>query len=59
MSRIYLSYDPEQQLLLPPDLREWLPEGHLALFISALTLEKAAKSVSVGSHFLFRSTNLC
>lgn len=34
MSRIYLSYDPEQQLLLPPDLREWLPEGHLALFIS-------------------------
>jgi transposase len=34
MSRIYLSYDPEQQLLLQPDLREWLPEGHLALFIS-------------------------
>ncbi len=34
MSRIYLSYDPEQQLLLPPDLREWPPEGHLALFIS-------------------------
>ena len=34
MSRIYRSYDPEQRLLLPPDLREWLPEGHLALFIS-------------------------
>ena len=34
MSRIYLSYDPEQRLLLPPDLRDWLPEGHLALFIS-------------------------
>jgi transposase len=34
MSRIYLNYDPEQQLLMPPDLREWLPEGHLALFIS-------------------------
>lgn len=34
MSRIYLSYDPEQKLLLPPDLREWLPEDHLALFIS-------------------------
>jgi transposase len=34
MSRIYLSYDPEQKLLMPPDLREWLPEGHLALFIS-------------------------
>ena len=34
MGRIYLSYDPDQRLLLPPDLREWLPEGHLALFIS-------------------------
>jgi len=34
MSRIYLSYDPEQRLLLPPDLRDWLPEEHLALFIS-------------------------
>jgi transposase len=34
MRRIYLSYDPEQQLLLPPDLRDWLPEGHLALFVS-------------------------
>ncbi len=34
MSRVYLSYDPEQQLLLPRDLKEWLPEGHLALFIS-------------------------
>ncbi len=29
-----MSYDPEQRLLLPPDLREWLPEGHLALFVS-------------------------
>src|SRR2546428_141065 len=27
-------YDLNQRLLLPPDLREWLPEGHLALFIS-------------------------
>jgi transposase len=34
MSRVYLSYDPEQQMLLPPDIREWLPEGHLAQFIS-------------------------
>ena len=23
-------YDPEQPLLLPPDLREWLPDNHLA-----------------------------
>src|SRR5262245_47615076 len=34
MSRGFLPYDLNQRLLLPPDLREWLPEGHLALFVS-------------------------
>ena len=34
MSKTYLPYDPDQQLLLPQALREWLPEGHLAYFIS-------------------------
>ena len=28
------SYDPDQQLLLPQALQEWLPEDHLAYFIS-------------------------
>lgn len=32
--KTFLPYDLTQQLLLPPDLRDWLPEGHLALFIS-------------------------
>ena len=27
-------YAPDQDLLLPPSLREWLPQGHLAYFIS-------------------------
>jgi len=27
-------YAPEQMLLLPPSLREWLPEDHLAYFVS-------------------------
>jgi len=27
-------YAPEQDLLLPPSLKEWLPQGHLAHFIS-------------------------
>jgi transposase len=27
-------YNPDQPFLLPPALRDWLPEGHLALFIS-------------------------
>lgn len=27
-------YNPDQLFLLPPALREWLPDGHLALFLS-------------------------
>jgi transposase len=27
-------YEPDQLLLLPPNLREWLPEGHVANFVS-------------------------
>lgn len=33
MAKDYLPYDVDQRLLLPPDMRAWLPEGHLALFI--------------------------
>ena len=33
MARGYLPYDINQRLLLPPDMRDWLPEGHLALFV--------------------------
>jgi transposase len=32
--KAFKPYDPDQQFLLPPDLRSWLPENHLALFIS-------------------------
>ena len=34
MSKTYLPYDPAQQLLLPQALQDWLPEDHLAYFIS-------------------------
>jgi len=30
----FREYQPDQLLLLPPDPREWLPEDHLAYFIS-------------------------
>ncbi|MGE4243445.1 IS1182 family transposase [Ramlibacter sp.] len=33
MAASYLPYQPEQDFLLPPSMREWLPEGHLAYFI--------------------------
>ena len=36
MSKTFRPYDPEQQLLLPAALQEWLPEDHLAYFISDL-----------------------
>jgi transposase len=34
MPKTFRPYDLDQRLLLPPDLRDWLPTGHLALFIS-------------------------
>ena len=34
MRKTYLPYDPDQQLLLPAALQEWLPDNHLACFIS-------------------------
>ena len=34
MSKSYFPYDPDQQLLLPAALQEWLPDDHLAYFIS-------------------------
>ena len=34
MSKTYLLYEPDQQLLLPAALQEWLPDDHLAYFIS-------------------------
>lgn len=34
MSTSYLPYEPQQQRLMPDALQDWLPEGHLAYFIS-------------------------
>jgi transposase len=34
MPREFRPYEPDQGLLLPPSLRDWLPEDHLAFFIS-------------------------
>jgi hypothetical protein len=33
MGQKFIGCDREQELLLPPSLREWLPEGHLAWFV--------------------------
>ena len=34
MAKEYRAYLPDQDLLLPPSLREWLGEDHLAYFVS-------------------------
>src|SRR5437016_5751303 len=36
MAKDVLPYSIDQRLLLPPDMRDWLPEGHLALFVDDL-----------------------
>lgn len=33
MSKTFRPYAPRQAFLLPPSPLEWLPEGHLALFL--------------------------
>jgi transposase len=34
MGKAYRTYLPEQDFVLPPSLRDWLPENHLAYFVS-------------------------
>jgi transposase len=34
MSKSYRPYYPDEDLLLPPSLRDWLPESHLVYFVS-------------------------
>ena len=33
MGQNFIGCDRDQELLLPPSLREWLPEDHLAWFV--------------------------
>lgn len=50
MAKSYKPYDLNQMFLLPPSLREWLPDNHLAYFISdvvdALDLSKIEKKLT-------------
>ena len=38
MAKSYRPYCPDEELLLPPSLRDWLPEKHLAYFVSDVVL---------------------
>src|SRR5450755_4668024 len=52
MARGFLPYTLDQRLLLPPDMRSWLAEGHAALFVSdvvdALDLSAIYKACETG-----------
>ncbi len=39
MPQNFIACDRDQELLLPPNLREWLPEDHLAWFVLAAVEE--------------------
>ena len=39
MAKTYRPYLPEQDFLLPPSPRDWLPDDHLAYFVSELVDE--------------------
>lgn len=45
MSKCFREYQPEQALLLPPSLEDWLPEGHLARFISDVVGELDLRAI--------------
>src|SRR2546426_1788993 len=34
MAISYRPYEPQQEMLLPASLQDWLPKGHLAYFVS-------------------------
>jgi len=34
MGKAYRAYNPDQQFLMPPSILDWLPEDHLAYFVS-------------------------
>jgi len=45
MSKQFRPYEPKQSLLLPPNLDEWLPEDHMARFLSDVVGELDLKEI--------------
>ncbi|MDQ0585792.1 hypothetical protein QF030_008060 [Streptomyces rishiriensis] len=39
VKKTFRAFVPDQMLMLPPSLDEWLPEGHLARFVAELVDE--------------------
>lgn len=43
--KTYRPYEPDQVLLLPPSLDEWLPKGHLARFVAEVVEDLDLKTI--------------
>src|SRR3989442_915541 len=50
MTKAYRPYTLDQQLLLPPDMRQWLPEGDLALFMGHVALDGTKVQANASKH---------
>jgi transposase len=48
MAKTYRPYLPEQEFLLPPSPQEWLPEDHLAYFVSDVVDELDLSAITSG-----------
>jgi transposase len=48
--KTFRRFDPDQTLLMPPSLDEWLPEGHLARFVAELVGEALDLSAVYASY---------
>ena len=47
-SKEYRPYHPDQLLLLPPSLQEWLPDDHLAYFVSDIVDSADLSEIEAG-----------
>ena len=48
MAKTFRPYLPEQDLLLPSSLRDWLPEDHLAYFVSDVVDQLDLSGIELG-----------
>jgi hypothetical protein len=48
MPKTFRPYDPDQMLLLPPSVRDWVPHGDRAHFISDLVDELDLSAIEDG-----------
>ena len=49
MNKLFRPYELNQRLVLPPDLREWLPEDHLAFCVSDVVEALALSGIFTSS----------